>query len=71
MHQKTVFGTYATFMIFAIVTLTLKGLGERIGVGVNFQNPYFFYDRDLLYRQYVGVFEVSPPSWAQNYRSFH
>ena len=50
-------------MIFAIVTLILKGLGERIGVGVNFQNPYFFYDRDpdLLYRQYVGFLKSRHP----------
>ncbi len=70
----TVLGIYTTFLIFAFITLILKELGETIGWGVHFQNPYFLSFMIVTLICFTantwGFFEVSPPSWAQNYPSF-
>lgn len=69
----TVFGIYATFMIFAVGTLILKSLGETIGWGIHFQNPYFLSTMVviliLLTANTCGFFELAVPAVVQSHAS--
>lgn len=70
----TVGGIYTTFIAFAFLTLILKGLGETIGWGIHFQNPYFLSFMIVILILFtanmLGFFEVAAPSWIGGFTSF-
>jgi suppressor for copper-sensitivity B len=71
----TVGGIFATFLTFALGTIVLKELGETIGWGIHFQNPYFLSCMlvvlSLFAANLMGIFELATPSWAQWFASFN
>ena len=65
----TAAGIYATFMVFAAGTQILKALGETVGWGAHFQNPYFLSFMVVVLILFTanmwGFFEFAVPTWAQ------
>lgn len=65
-YFSTIIGVLFCFLIFATITAIFKSLGNQIGWGVQFQNPYFLIFLTLILTIFsanlIGLFEINANS---------
>ncbi|MBF0298352.1 MAG: thioredoxin family protein [Oligoflexia bacterium] len=65
-----IMGTISTFLLFALIAIILKMLGESVGLGFHMQSPLFMFFLTtilLLFAiNFFGVFDFKQFSWVNN-----
>lgn len=69
-YFSTTTGILFCFLLFAGITATLKVLGNNIGWGIQFQNPYFLTFMVIILTVFtanlIGLFEINTGSFLSN-----
>lgn len=67
----TACGIYVSFLLLAAIAIAFKALGETVGWGIHFQNPYFLVmmiiGLSLFTANLSGLFEFTTPRWLSRF----